>query len=289
MRIYMTRPGNQRRGIVVSSIIHLEFIKDPESEDYFRKSYTPATFHQAVGELEQLVKDPRTRIRLVLADTSDVLYTMLFIKSASVLLYDHLMESIPADKIQSSLIKQHDAIDADAPFRSRLLRYLKYNRLKTFLLLVCLVGVGLALVVPDDTKRIWQKIYYSRVKIYGHASLPIESGWILLGHYNDYNQRFADGPFAIIIKSPHGEKGVDVRAGDVIVITKTLGIVIVDYKTDGKGKIHEPPWRSGSVGSNDQTGIEITAGHKLKVLEVGFGRTDTHLREIWARVADTDE
>lgn len=58
-----------------------------------RSLYTEPQFLESLADIERLLRDGRTAIRLILEETSDVGTTLQYVRSVSPLLYDQLMQS----------------------------------------------------------------------------------------------------------------------------------------------------------------------------------------------------
>lgn len=122
----------------------------------------------------------------------------------------------------------------------------------------------------------------------GSAELPFfpgGSGWVLLGDFDQTEDRYIRGPFYEIEESNYSVTSFLPRKGEVLRTTVDRSLIIVDFKTLGTTQLFQPPWRENVLEEGDYTGVLIPAGSIVEVRDVSLGRFPGMPFVVWVRIA----
>jgi hypothetical protein len=114
--------------------------------------------------------------------------------------------------------------------------------------------------------------------------LPGGSGWLLVGDFDEIEDKYTRGPFFEIISSNYNIKSAFPRKGDIIRITADRNLVISDYKVSGINKLYQPPWQENYLKDDDFTGIKILPGSQVEVRDVSMGHFPYMPFVVWVRI-----
>jgi len=143
------------------------------------------------------------------------------------------------------------------------------------------MGIASALIIASVITVVTQR----GLKNNPLPEIPGDTGWIFAGYYDADRNAFTEGPYVSIITSTTRGQRQYVEIGDVVRLTASRPVIIVDFKSQGIAKKLLSPITKGVIEANDQTDIRLPAGTELVVRDVSEGHwPDNPQTALWLRV-----
>jgi hypothetical protein len=165
----------------------------------------------------------------------------------------------------------------------RVLARLKNNGVVVGVLLVVALVAGLASLRKDVCSLLPQ--ICSVGPTVSLPQIPGGSAWILIGDYDQAEQKYVRGPFYAVTQSAYRDPSPVPRKGELIRISVERNLVIPDFGATGTTRLLDPPWAEQELGPEDYVGIKLPAGAIVEVRDVSSGAKPGMPAVVWVRIA----